>query len=69
MMNMHHRFFSTATLAKAVGKSPITIERALRAQEISADAVVETPRGRELALFSEKTLAALLLDETPPTKI
>jgi hypothetical protein len=67
LMDMQHqRFFGTASLAAAVGRSPITVERALRTKAISPDAVLVTPSGRELALFKEE-IFDVLMDKTPDT--
>lgn len=55
------KFFGTATLAKAVRKSPVTIERKLRAGEIQPDAEFVTPAGRRFALFDESRLRNLTL--------
>jgi hypothetical protein len=55
------KFFGTATLAKAVRKSRVTIERKLRAGEIQPDAEFVTPAGQRYALFDESRLRNLAL--------
>ena len=55
------KFFGAETIAKTANKSRRAVEYALRANEITPDAVVETPTGRRFALFDETRIERLKL--------
>lgn len=63
------KFIGTAGLAEVTGENSRAIERAIKAGDITPDALHETPKGRTLALFAVDRIETMKLLFTNPESI